>query len=153
MAKFLLGKILVDKKLITQTQLEKALALQKMTGDFLGNILVREHYIKEEDLLAALSEQFDMPLGKIDETAIDWQLVKRFPKTLIVEHRCFPIEESEFRIVLAINNPLDAQTLSLAEKYSQGKRAKAVLVTNREMDRVLELYQHFMKEQRDSFFK
>jgi len=153
MAKYLLGKILIDKNLITQAQLEKALALQKMTGDFLGAILVSERYIKEDDLLAALSEQFDMPLGKIDETAINWRLVEKFPKTLIVEHRCFPIEESEFRLVVAINNPLDVQTLSLAEKYVPGKRVKAVLVTNREMDRVLELYQRIMKEKMGHFFK
>lgn len=153
MGKFLLGKILVDKNLITLSQLEKALALQRVSGDFLGAILVNQRYIKEEQLLAALSEQFNMPLAKIDEAAIDWQMVEKFPKTLIVERRCFPVAESEFSLTVAINNPLDADSLSLAEKYVPGKRVKAVLVTKGEMDRALELYQHFLKEKMNNFFK
>lgn len=56
-----LGEILVEKKLITPEQLEKALQRQRETGEPLGSALIKLEYISEAKLLGALSEQLDRP--------------------------------------------------------------------------------------------
>ena len=150
--KDLLGNILISKNLITKNQLERALGLQKINKDFLGAILIKEGYIKESDLLSALSEQFDIPLGAISDTQINWDVVGRFPKTLIVEHRCFPLYETEFHLILALSNPLDAGALSEAQKYAGEKKLKPMLVNSADMDRALEFYQNFTKNKIRRFF-
>ena len=57
----LIGEFLIKKKLITKMQLEFALDEQVRTNDFLGLVLIRRGYLKEEDLLKALSELYKIP--------------------------------------------------------------------------------------------
>ncbi|MEE8074493.1 MAG: F0F1 ATP synthase subunit beta, partial [Candidatus Binatia bacterium] len=52
-----LGEMLLEKKLITLEQLEKALQRQQGTGELLGSVLVHMGYITGANLVKALSEQ------------------------------------------------------------------------------------------------
>ncbi|NOG82534.1 MAG: polysaccharide biosynthesis protein [Planctomycetes bacterium] len=52
-----LGQRLIDANLVSQTQIQEALALQKKEGGMLGSILVKSGYIKEEELFSYLTEQ------------------------------------------------------------------------------------------------
>ena len=63
----LLGKILVDKGLITDESLKEALLEQGETKEFLGEILIKKKFIKEVDLLGALSEQFNLPVVSLND--------------------------------------------------------------------------------------
>ena len=56
-----LGELLLEKKLITPEQLERAIRRQQETGEALGSILVDAGYIAESKLLGALSDQMDRP--------------------------------------------------------------------------------------------
>jgi FlaA1/EpsC-like NDP-sugar epimerase len=53
-----LGQRLVDAYLVTEDQIEKALALQKKEGGRLGSKLVKLGYIPEEVLISFLNKQF-----------------------------------------------------------------------------------------------
>ena len=61
-----LGEILIQRKLITEEDLERALELQKERGDKIGKTLVDMGFIAMRDVLAALSEQLEVPLVSID---------------------------------------------------------------------------------------
>ena len=61
-----LGEILIQRKLITEEDLERALELQKERGDKIGKTLVDMGFIAMRDVLAALSEQLGVPLVSID---------------------------------------------------------------------------------------
>ncbi|RKY28267.1 MAG: hypothetical protein DRP61_02185 [Candidatus Omnitrophota bacterium] len=144
--KDLLGKILIKKGVITPAQLEEALEIQKNTKEFLGSILLRKNFIKEEDLLEAFSEQLDIPFLKFKDIKIDWGLADKFSNSLILEKKCFPLKvESDF-ITLAITNPLDAWTISQAQSEAQGYQIKIVLVSSKDMERLLEMYNNYLKK-------
>ena len=53
-----LGWILVNKKTISQTQLESALTIQFSHDKKLGELLVEQHFISREELEQALKEQY-----------------------------------------------------------------------------------------------
>lgn len=55
--KIKLGNLLLKNNLITENQLERALEIQKTTGQKLGEILISRHYISEEDLNEILDLQ------------------------------------------------------------------------------------------------
>ena len=57
----LLGELLIAKGLLTQSQLDEALAEQKKTRELLGTILIRKKFVKEDDFLTSLSKQFRIP--------------------------------------------------------------------------------------------
>ena len=143
--RILLGEILIKKGLITESQLKEALEIQESTREFLGSILLRKNFIKEEDLLKALSEQLGIPFLELKEIKIDENLVERFSKSLILEKRCFPLKlEGDF-ITLGITNPLDAWTVSEAEKQVPGYKIKAVLLSSKDMEKLLEFYRNYLK--------
>ena len=55
--KIKLGQLLLKNNLITENQLDRALEIQKTTGQKLGEILIGRHYITEEDLNEILNLQ------------------------------------------------------------------------------------------------
>ena len=55
--KLRLGNLLLKNNLITETQLERSLEIQKTTGQKLGEILINRNYITEEDLNEILDLQ------------------------------------------------------------------------------------------------
>ena len=57
-----LGTLLLEKSLISEVQLKQALALQRDTGGFLGEILVQEGWISAADLVLALAAQLGLEL-------------------------------------------------------------------------------------------
>lgn len=136
----LLGEILVKKKLITKRELEIALDVQKGSGDFLGMILVRRNYLKEEDLIKVLSELFKIPFVNLKNEYIDWEFAMSFSPSLVVDRQCLPFRAGEFTITAAILNPLDALTVSQLEDQAKGKKVYLVLVTFADMQDELNNY-------------
>ena len=57
-----LTEILINNKLITQDQLNQALEVQKKKGGRLSDIIVDLEFVKENDLISALSEGLGFPL-------------------------------------------------------------------------------------------
>ena len=73
MEKERIGEILLRKKKVSYPQLQHALNIRKTTGDLLGEILKRMHLVSEEDIIEALSEQFNVPVwsGSIDKICLE----------------------------------------------------------------------------------
>src|SRR5438105_839926 len=113
-----LGELLIQKKLITQAQVDSALEQQKLSRDFLGLILVRSGFIREEDLVKVLSEQFHMPVVDLKTQFIDWDLAMRFTPAVVVDHQCLPLFQDDRGITVAILNPLDVQAISKLEEQA-----------------------------------
>ena len=62
-----LGEILIERRLITQEDLDRALELQRERGDKIGKILVDLGFIAARDVLSALAEQLQVPLLVLEE--------------------------------------------------------------------------------------
>lgn len=137
----LIGELLIRKKLVTKRELEIALDEQKNTGEFLGSVLLKRKYLKEEDLMKVLSEIFGVPFMSLTDKYIDWKLAMSFSPSLVVERRCLPFRENDHGIVVAILNPLDAQAISQVEREAKGKKISLVLVTPSDMEEALRNYQ------------
>jgi general secretion pathway protein E len=105
-----LGEILIERNLITQEDLERALELQRERGDKLGKILIDLGFIAQRDVLAALSQQWDIPLVSLDgPPAVSPELETLSPKFLR-QFRCLPIALYDHSVTLAMADPLDFET-------------------------------------------
>jgi hypothetical protein len=132
--------MLVDRRLITREQLDRALAQQRLTQEFLGTTLIRMGLIQPEALLTMLSEQFQIPRERLLPDRVDWSVAKQFPASVLSEGRCFPIRADEESVTVAIANPLDAWSLSAVERAARFRSVKPVLVSQPELDAVLQAY-------------
>ena len=64
-----LGEILIERRQITQEDLDRALELQRERGDKLGKILVDLGFVAQRDVLSALAEQLQVPVLSIEGAA------------------------------------------------------------------------------------
>ena len=140
-----LGDILKEKGLISEVQLDAALKEQFKTKEFLGAILLRKRLLKENDLAAVLSEQFGLAVVSLKDRYIDWNFVKEFGASLILDHRCFPVERDDWSVTIALANPLDAWAIKKAEEEARGLILKLVLATQSDLDEVIQRYQQFRR--------
>ena len=89
----LLGDLLVEQGLITQTQLLDALEEQKKTGKRLGEVVVRLGMIDERRLTSVLAEQFGVGVGDLAHQAPSPQVTGKFSEKLARELNALPLRE------------------------------------------------------------
>lgn len=141
-----IGEILVEKGLITEGQLFDALSEQKVNSTFLGSILVSRNLISSKDLVSALSDQFGIPVVELKDQYIDMELARKFPSSILLDHKSFPIRTEDNTITFAIVNPLDAIAMSVIEEQSKPSAVKFVLVDEEELKVVLQNYRHYISQ-------
>ncbi|MBS0182859.1 MAG: type II secretion system ATPase GspE [Nitrospira sp.] len=126
----LLGRILGDKFNLLDAKLEEALAYQQEKGGLLGEILLHLRLLREEQLLEALAQQFEMSwMPHLDTTHVDHELIKKVPIAFCRRYRVLPLRYEEGAILTASTDPLE--TVALDDlRLLLGKPIKPVLTTS-----------------------
>lgn len=141
-----LGERLVSKGLIRDWQLANALQEQRVSGDFLGQLLIRKGWLTEGGLLETLAEQFGIPYVRLEAEQVDWAVARRFPFSLLTDHHCFPIRMDAESFTVAIANPLDAWAVSELEKAAGYRKVHLVLASAQDIRAaILRYQQHELK--------
>lgn len=108
-----LGDILVDAKLVSSAQLQSALQEQKRnSSQKLGEILVEQAVIKQEELLKALAYQLDLQYyERLPFNDIDPRLVDQIPISFCKDNKVVPIARDDFNVTVAVSDPLNIYPL------------------------------------------
>lgn len=96
-----IGEILIERGLVTQSQLEECLKIQEETGRKLGEILVQKELLWEEELVEALAIQNGNAFVELDPYVVDQDLLLKIPEELAREMRIFPVSFQNNVFVLA----------------------------------------------------
>jgi len=107
----LIGEILSASGKISANDLERALQLQEQNRERLGKLLIDLGSIAERDLLAALSEQFRLPIIEGAQFPSLAPEVKGLSPRFMRTGKFFPFELQEQKLLIAIADPLDDETL------------------------------------------
>ncbi len=100
-----LGQLLVKQNIITEDQLNKALAMQKSNGGRLGTNLVKLGYLTEEKLVSFLSMQFGVPAINLSEYSIDPTVTKLIPAEMAKKYMILPISRVGATLTIAMTDP------------------------------------------------
>jgi len=134
-----LGEILIERKLITAEDLERALEIQKERGEKLGKILVDLGFIAMRDVLAALSDQLSIPLVTLEaQPAISPETETLSPRFLR-QFRCLPVALEDHTVTLAMADPLDFETIA-AVKSCTGLKVRTVLAAEQDVLDAIDRY-------------
>ncbi|NLL18190.1 MAG: Flp pilus assembly complex ATPase component TadA [Clostridia bacterium] len=106
MARQRLGEMLIAKGLLDEKGLEEALSLQQVARERLGRILVRLGLVSEREIVSALSEQLALPQVYLFEE-VDMDIQGVLPQPLVVRYKAIPVRRQEYRLVVAMADPLD----------------------------------------------
>src|SRR5258708_19528220 len=105
-----LGEILIQRRLITGEDLDRALEIQRERGDKLGKILVDLGFVALRDVLTALAEQLQVPLLIVDgPPAVSPETETLSPKFLR-QFRSLPLALHHPTPTLPIPDPLHSDT-------------------------------------------
>ncbi len=98
---------LENSKLITKEQLNKAIEIQKAEGGNLGNILLKEGFIKEKDLALLLSSSLNLPILNLSRFSVDPQVVKLIPERIAKQYKVIPVSRMGDNLTLCMADPLN----------------------------------------------
>ncbi|HBZ05395.1 MAG TPA: MSHA biogenesis protein MshE [Massilia sp.] len=102
-----LGEILVQQKLLSEEQLNQALADQKRTGRKLGRVFVENGFVTEEQISGALARQLDIPYINLKFYNISDQLVRLLPETAARRFRALVLEDRRETVLVGVSDPTD----------------------------------------------
>jgi len=118
-----LGRILLQRKLITQTELDAALATPDPSGTPLASRLIDRGVLSEVDAVRALSEQHGLPGIDLSQIAIDVDHLL-LPREVAETHKLLPIVVKDDQLFVAMANPADKKAIDELE-FVTGKKVYA----------------------------
>ena len=113
-----LGDILVAEEIISQSQLEAAYLNKKYQGK-LGNVLVKQGSITEDDLVKAFSLQLgEDHILEEDMMKAPEEVVALIPEDFAVENNLLALTKSENTLLVAMEDPEDLAILDSIRKLT-----------------------------------
>lgn len=106
-----LGDFLVERKVITTDQLEKALIVQQGKGGLLGEILVELGFCDEEAIAQVLTVQYGFPFLPLSNYEVDTEVLKIIPENMARQFMLIPIDRVGETLTVAMANPLNQQAI------------------------------------------
>jgi type IV pilus assembly protein PilB len=106
-----LGDLLVREGLIDNEQLARALQEQKGSNDKLGSILVKLSFVTEENLIAFLSRQYGIQSITLSQLDIDPDIIKLVPEQIARKYEVLPVKLQGNTLTLAMGDPTNVFAL------------------------------------------
>lgn len=133
-----LKEILINKKLLTQEQLDKALEVQKQKGGKLSDIIVSLKFIKESELISTLSEGLGLPLIDLRRFKIDSEVIRIIPVDIARHYQIIPVSKMGSVITLAMADPLNIFAIDAVQSLT-GYKINPVISSVQDITVAIEL--------------
>ncbi|HPF69711.1 MAG TPA: ATPase, T2SS/T4P/T4SS family [Candidatus Krumholzibacteria bacterium] len=112
-----IGTLLLELGVLSETDLQAAIGLQQESGGKkLGEVLVENHFLTEDELLNVLSVQLGFPYLQTDRLARDPKLLAKVRPVWLEQNGCFPVRAEDGSLLLALVDPLNTKALAEAER-------------------------------------
>ena len=106
------GELLVQNKIITLEQLERALEEQKKTGEMIGVTLQRLGFVDEESLyMPILAQQIGVEFVRLKDVSIPTEIIKKIPAKFAIHYKVVPLKFENNVLSIAMTRPLDIHLL------------------------------------------
>lgn len=113
--KMRLGDLLVHEHIITNEQLVQALGSQKTSGRKLGDTLIELGHLGERQLLEFLAQQLGVPFLDISQRHIQGNVAALLPEVHARRLRALVIEDQGDSVLLGMSDPADLNALDQLE--------------------------------------
>lgn len=136
-----LEELLVAHRLITQEQLEQALAIQQTRHELLGDILVQLGFITEERLLQVLAMQKGVAAWQLQNEPPTYEAVSLLTGDICRSYQILPVAVKGDRLVLAMRDPDDVEAIEMVRSLTN-LRVEPVLASETRLARTIEEVYH-----------
>src|SRR5689334_21622043 len=137
-----LGELLVEAKLLSQEQVDRAIAEQKKSGQLLGATMIAMKLITEHDLMGLLQRQLGLPLVDLETLPVDEAALAKVKEEVARKYLALPVEiEGRKTLVVAMSDPLNVAALEDL-RFHAGMFIKPVLASPTQVVEAIERYYH-----------
>ena len=106
-----IGKILIDKNIISQDQLEEALSTKEQEGGYVGEILIKRGFVSESQIVFALMSQYEVPYCPVDKYPSDLDIFMLFPLFSMEKFVFLPVEKLGDVVSIATFDPINTEMI------------------------------------------
>jgi len=131
-----LGEMLIESNMLTQEQLQQALAEQKKAGLKLGQYLVRRGIVSENQIVTVLSQQVKIDKYHPDKYPVDVGLAHLISVDFAQKNQLAPLRKKGRLLTIAMTDPLDINTLDNIEVMTDSE-VEPVVCTERELNQLI----------------
>ncbi|MBE0567750.1 MAG: Flp pilus assembly complex ATPase component TadA [Krumholzibacteria bacterium] len=111
-----IGTLLLELGVLSETDLQAAIGMQQESGKKLGEVLVENHFLTEDELLNVLSVQLGFPYLETDKLPRDKRLLAKVRPAWLEQNGCFPVRAEDGSLLLALVDPLNTKALAEAAR-------------------------------------
>jgi len=134
-----LGELLIERGILTQRQLEKALMVQRERGGLIGELIVELGFAKEEDIAQALTVQYGFPYLPLTNYEISSDIAAIIPARVARQYMLIPVDKIGNNVSVAMSNPLNVQAIEDLELLT-GCNIQTFVSTSSDIKREIEKY-------------
>ena len=116
-----LGEILVTEGLLTEDQVKEALSEQKKTGDLLGEVLVKLGYVTENDIARTIATQFGLPYIDASKYFVSKEVQNVCTVDEMMQHQLVPMDKIGNILIVAVSGLLNEEIFEELEHRTQCK--------------------------------
>jgi type IV pilus assembly protein PilB len=131
--------VLLTRQLLKQEQLDQALAEVQKDGGSLQKLLVEKGFVKEADLLAALSEGLGIPPISLGRLKLDPNLKGLISRELASQYQVVPVSCIGHTLTVAMSDPLNVFALDTVAAMT-GLTINPMLTTSKELREAIDQY-------------
>jgi len=132
-------KMLIDAKKLTKEEVDEAIALQKKKGIGLDKALIEKGHVKEQDLLALLVRELNIPFINLSKYKIDSELQEIVPERIARQYNIVPLSLLEYTLTIALSDPFNIFVVDDLKNIT-GKEIDIVMSTNAEIAKAIDAY-------------
>lgn len=136
-----LGQILLQKKLVTEEDLQSALKEHLQTGQKLGEVITARKLVRNEEMGKILEKKLNVPYLSLSNLLPSKQMFKGLSKEFIKQHRLVPLEKSGKTLRVGMCDPLDPTALDAVRRVT-GMDPVPALVMEEEFIEFMNRYFH-----------
>lgn len=136
-----LGELLVQEGLINSAQLEKAITMQRSEGGRLGEILIKSGMVKEDQMVAVLGKQLNIPYFSLGtgmlKPAANQGLENLIPQDFALKNSVIVLSRTLNSLTVAMFDPLDIILLDNLKRLT-GCDINPVIATKSDIQKAIE---------------
>lgn len=124
-----IGEILADLGLVTQADVDRALAYQRERGGYFGEALVELGIISADQLNFGLADQFDLPFVHLRPESIDRDVARMVPPEWARERLILPVLLDGQTVTAIVARPPADSDLATVQSFTCAGRVQAAIST------------------------
>src|SRR5690348_9513719 len=135
-----LAQRLAKKGLLKATDLPRLAEAQAAAPNKpVHELLIEQGFAKEEDVLAALADEFGMELVDLTKIKVEPETLKAMPLRLVHRRTLMPLSRENGTLVVATGDPFDVYALDELQTLT-GLQVHPVLASPREIARLIKMH-------------